>query len=70
MTQHTVKATVDEHRRLILPADVAQQYQPGQEVEISVSLTEANPFLGAIGIVPGLPQGNLAFVRDLRGHDE
>lgn len=69
MTQHTVKATVDERRRLILPAEVAQQYQPGQEVEISVGLPDPNPFLGAIGLIPRLPGGNLAFVRELRGDE-
>lgn len=70
MTQQTVKATVDEQHRLILPAEIAQHYAPGQEVEISLNASTNNPFLAAIGIIPPLAEGNLAYIRDLRGHDE
>lgn len=70
MIQQTIKAIVDEDHRLVLPPEVAQHYQPGQEIEVSLISTADNPFLKAIGSLPPLPGGNLQYMRDLKGHSE
>lgn len=70
MTRHTIKATVDQEGRLVLPAEIARHYTAGQELEITLPAEPENPFLSAIGILPKLPEDNLTFIRNLREHGE
>ncbi|MFC6619706.1 AbrB/MazE/SpoVT family DNA-binding domain-containing protein [Deinococcus radiophilus] len=68
MTQYTIKATVDQKGRLVLPAEIARHFTAGQELEITLPTEPENPFLSAVGILPKLPGGNLTFIRNLREH--